>query len=95
MSVKLTEPSLPSPRVSGLPPPVTSQPVDSSVTVDDGVYAQWEGADEPDYNLERMGQEGKLEWVCSVPAHGKLDLVLGWEVASSSKARPFDSYLAY
>jgi hypothetical protein len=46
------------------------------------VYAQWNGADEPDVNIEILGKDGKFDWVCTVPAQGKIDMFLRYEVIS-------------
>ncbi|KAF8073367.1 hypothetical protein FPV67DRAFT_741034 [Lyophyllum atratum] len=56
--------------------------VPSPVKVGDGVWAQWEGADEPDVDVEALGRDGKFNWVCAVPAQGKINLVLSWEVTA-------------
>lgn len=50
------------------------------VSVTSGVYAQWNGADEPDVNIESLGKDGKFDWVCSVPPQGKIELFLQYEV---------------
>ncbi|KAF8066009.1 hypothetical protein FPV67DRAFT_1562583 [Lyophyllum atratum] len=56
--------------------------VPSPVKVGDGVWAQWEGANEPDVDVEALGRDGKFNWVCAVPAQGKIILLLSWEVAA-------------
>ncbi|KAF8073969.1 hypothetical protein FPV67DRAFT_1560259 [Lyophyllum atratum] len=56
--------------------------VPSPVKVGDGVWAQWEGANEPDVDVEALGRDGKFNWVCAVPAQGKIILLLPWEVAA-------------
>jgi hypothetical protein len=52
------------------------------VKVSDGVVAQWEGADEQGFDMENLGKDGKFNWVCSVPAQGKVNLLLAWEVSA-------------
>ena len=52
------------------------------VTVSEGVVAQWDGADEPNCDMETLGKDGKFNWVCSVPSQGKINLLLQWEVTS-------------
>lgn len=52
------------------------------VRVADGVVAQWEGADEAGVDVEALGKDGKFNWACSVPAQGKINLVLSWEVTA-------------
>ncbi|KAJ7046404.1 hypothetical protein C8F04DRAFT_1387935 [Mycena alexandri] len=53
------------------------------VTVARGVVAQWDGVDEPDYAVEALGLDRKLNWVCSVGAQAKINLTLDWEVSVS------------
>ncbi|RDB15217.1 Protein F37C4.5 [Hypsizygus marmoreus] len=60
----------------------------SPVKVADGVVAQWEGADEPGFDLEALGKDGKLSWVCSIPAQGKVNLLLSWEVSAPARVLP-------
>ena len=50
------------------------------VSVAPGVVAQWHGADEEGVEVEALGRDGKLNWVCAVPAQEKIGLVLQWEV---------------
>jgi Domain of unknown function (DUF4139) len=50
------------------------------VSVASGVVAQWHGADEAGVEVEALGKDGKLNWVCAVPAQEKIGLVLQWEV---------------
>ncbi|KAF5374163.1 hypothetical protein D9615_008847 [Tricholomella constricta] len=57
------------------------------VQVSPGVVAQWEGADEPDVDLEGLGRDGKLNWVCAVPPQGKVELFLSWEVTAPSETQ--------
>ena len=58
-----------------VPPPV---PVSS------GVVAHWAGIDEinSEENLESLGKDGKINWVCSVPSQGKVGITLQWEVVA-------------
>ncbi|KAF8799602.1 hypothetical protein BYT27DRAFT_7149586 [Phlegmacium glaucopus] len=50
-----------------------------------GVIAQWHGADEAGVEVEALGKDGKLNWVCAVPAQEKIGLVLQWEVMAPAK----------
>lgn len=59
-----------------VPPPVSVAP---------GVVAQWHGADEPGFDVEALGEDGVLEWVCAVPGYGQTELVLLWDVAAPVK----------
>jgi hypothetical protein len=50
------------------------------VTVSEGVVAQWDiSADEPNFDMEALGKDGKFNWVCSVPSQGKINHLLQWE----------------
>ena len=83
ITVKLDRPAL---RVPGegfgcggepkVPPPV-------SVAL--GVVGQWHGADEAGVEVEALGKDGKLNWICAVPAQEKIGLVLQWEVVTPVK----------
>jgi hypothetical protein len=50
-----------------------------------GVVAQWHGADEEGVQVEALGRDGKLDWVCAVPAQEKIGLFLQWEVMAPVK----------
>ena len=50
-----------------------------------GVVAQWYGADEEGVDMEALGKDGKLNWVCAVPAQEKIGLVLQWGVVAPVK----------
>lgn len=52
------------------------------VKVSDGVLAQWDGGDDVEEDVEALGSEGRFNWVCSVPAQGKVNLLLSWEVTA-------------
>ena len=56
----------------------------SSVTVADGVVAQW-GNNSNNSNVNALGKDGRLDWICSIPAHAKIDLSLQWEVSTTQK----------
>lgn len=73
------------PRSSGFKQPTSTVP--SQITVQPGVLAQWDGADEPDLDLDSLGKEGKFNWLVSVPAQGKVSLALQWEVTIPSKVQ--------
>ncbi|KAJ7239018.1 hypothetical protein B0H12DRAFT_1136594 [Mycena haematopus] len=52
------------------------------VSVANGVVAQWDGADEPAVDTEALGRDRKLNWICTVPAQGKINFALEWEVTA-------------
>lgn len=58
------------------------------LSVAKGVMAQWDGTDEleTDGSAEALGKNGKVNWVCSVPQQGKVNLVLQWEVTAPLSA---------
>ncbi|KAF5360523.1 hypothetical protein D9756_004506 [Leucocoprinus leucothites] len=56
--------------------------IPDKLKVSSGIFAQWNGADEPDVNVELLGKDGKFDWVCAVPAQGKVDLLMQYEVAA-------------
>ena len=55
----------------------------SSVIVSDGVVAQW--SDKGDSNVNGLGKDGRLDWICSIPAHAKINILLQWEVSTTQK----------
>ncbi|KAF8875319.1 hypothetical protein BD779DRAFT_1563878 [Infundibulicybe gibba] len=81
ITVKLVNPALTLPTA---PTEGSSSKVPPPVSVSSEVSAQWEGADETGVDVESLGKDGKLNWTCSVPAQGKLNLLLSWEVAAPS-----------
>jgi hypothetical protein len=62
--------------------------VSQKLSVGNGVVAQWDGTDEPptDGDAEVLGKDGKIKWVCSVPARGKVNWILQWEVTAPVNA---------
>ncbi|KXN85068.1 Protein F37C4.5 [Leucoagaricus sp. SymC.cos] len=61
--------------------------IPDKLKVSSGVFAQWNGADEPDVNVESLGAEGKFDWVCAIPSQGKMDLVLQYEITAPSNTQ--------
>ena len=57
----------------------------SPLKVAPGVNAQWHDADDVGVEVEALGKDGKLNWVCAVPAQEKIGLVLQWEVTAPAK----------
>ena len=80
--VKLISPALVLPE-----PPAgdTERTLPLFVHVGEGVVAQREGPDEPGFDLEALGKDGKLNWVCSIPNQGKVNLLLSWEVVAPAR----------
>jgi len=80
ISVNLISPPLIMPETSKSGKPTASGPVN----LGGGVVAQWEGTDEPETDPELLGKDGKLSWICSLPAQGKINILLSWEVVYPS-----------
>ena len=53
-----------------------------------GIVAQWDGTDEPraEEDAKSLGKNGKINWLCSIPAQGKVNLVLQWEILAPVNA---------
>ena len=92
ISVTLLQPLLPMPvpaAASTSGPASTASSKNAAtrepVRVAEGVKAQWVGADDKDVDVGSLGRDGHFEWVCDVPAMGKLGLVLEYEVLSTEK----------
>ncbi|CAK5270370.1 unnamed protein product [Mycena citricolor] len=64
-------------------PQPASGTVPQTITVARGVIAQWDGVGEPDCDVQTLGLDRKVNWICSVPSQGKLNLTLDWEVTVS------------
>ncbi|KAF8213781.1 hypothetical protein K438DRAFT_1957127 [Mycena galopus ATCC 62051] len=56
-----------------------------------GVVAQWDGTDEPAGDLEALGRDRKVNWICDVPAQGKINFALEWEVAAPANVQSSSS----
>ncbi|KAJ6498227.1 hypothetical protein DFH09DRAFT_945554 [Mycena vulgaris] len=53
------------------------------VNVGPGVVAQWDGMDDPGCEVEALGLDRKVNWICAVPAQARINLALEWEVTVS------------
>ncbi|KAF8877368.1 hypothetical protein BD779DRAFT_1789595 [Infundibulicybe gibba] len=84
ITVKLTSPALTLPVPASENSKGSNNKVPPPVSVTSGVSAQWDGADEDDVDRESLGRNGRLNWVCEVPAQEKVNLVLSWEVTASA-----------
>jgi hypothetical protein len=88
IEVKLVSPALALPAQPGGLKNIKTLPKTSAATpqvlnVAKGVTAQWDGVDDPDCAVESLGLDRKLNWICSVPSQGKINLALEWEVTVS------------
>lgn len=75
IAVKVISPPLSVPAMSESPVPISN-----------GVVAQWEGADDRAVELSSLGKNGQFDWICSVPAQGKINLLMKWEVSAPESA---------
>ena len=80
ITVNLTAPPLvlPSPNKKGVLK--IPEPVQINEAAGTKVKVQWDGAEDPDTDPSLLGKEGKLGWVCEVPAQRTIVLALAWEV---------------
>lgn len=78
ITVNLISPGLTIP----LPSTTASKTTPSSVTVANGIVARWSGSGS---DVNALGKDGLLDWVCSIPAHAKNNLLLQWEVSTTQK----------
>jgi hypothetical protein len=86
IEVKLVSPALTLPAQPGGLKNIKTLPKAAApevVNVARGVTAQWDGADDPDCAVESLGLNRKLNWICSIPSQGKINLALEWEVTVS------------
>ncbi|KAJ7100439.1 hypothetical protein C8R44DRAFT_716544 [Mycena epipterygia] len=83
IEVKLVNPALLLPADAGSSSVKGAAKAPQVLNVAKGVVAQWDGVDEPDCQVESLGLDRKLNWICAVPAQGKLNLSLEWEVTVS------------
>ncbi|THU89057.1 hypothetical protein K435DRAFT_300756 [Dendrothele bispora CBS 962.96] len=67
------------------PLPITPSYSKGQVPVGDGVIAQWDGSDDPTVDVEALGKNGKLNWLCEIPPLGTLNLSLQYEVNTPAK----------
>ncbi|KAK0446772.1 hypothetical protein EV421DRAFT_1791263 [Armillaria borealis] len=56
------------------------------VQVSEGVVARWEGSDESGIDVDALGKDGKINWLCTIPPQGKINLVMQWEVSTPARA---------
>jgi len=91
IEVKLVGPALILPGEGGLSISTSKRasvvPKPEALNVGTGVVAQWDGADEPACDVEALGRDRKVNWVCSVPAQGKINLALEWEVTAPASVQ--------
>ncbi|KAG7444922.1 uncharacterized protein BT62DRAFT_987547 [Guyanagaster necrorhizus] len=90
ISVKLISPPLSLPDVYSIKSVKASMTNVSRaiphVQVSEGVVAQWEGSDESGIDVDALGKDGKINWLCTIPPQGKLNVVMQWEVSTPTSA---------
>jgi len=79
--VNLISPALTLPKTSTL----TSKETPPRVKVSEGIIAQWNGSDDPDGDFSALGRNGRIDWICTIPAFGTVNLLLQWEVIGTNK----------
>uniref|UniRef100_A0A0W0EWT0 Mucoidy inhibitor a n=1 Tax=Moniliophthora roreri TaxID=221103 RepID=A0A0W0EWT0_MONRR len=57
------------------------------VKVAEGVVAQWDGADDSSVDVDALGKNGKINWLCEVAGQEKVNLTLQWEVSVPVKTQ--------
>ncbi|KAF9258853.1 hypothetical protein L218DRAFT_709110 [Marasmius fiardii PR-910] len=60
----------------------TPKVIGPTVNVSGGVVAVWDGADDVDVDIEALGKDGKMNWLCELQGQEKVNLTLQWEVSS-------------
>ena len=66
--------------------PVTGRGTPPRVQVSEGIIAQWNGSDDPNGDFSALGRNGRIDWLCAIPAFGTVNLLLQWEVTTTQKA---------
>ena len=84
VTVNLISPALTLPTKSTLK--LTGKGTPPRVQVSEGIIAQWNGSDDPNGDLSALGGNGKIDWLCAIPAFGTVNLLLQWEVTTTQKS---------
>ena len=84
VTVNLISPALTPPPMSTLK--LTSKGTPPRVQVSEGIIAQWSGSDDPNGDLSALGGNGRIDWLCAIPAFGTVNLLLQWEVTTIQKS---------
>ncbi|KAF5337673.1 hypothetical protein D9758_013000 [Tetrapyrgos nigripes] len=86
MSLMSSSPNSSSASTSPLAIPITPSYSKGQIPVGEGVIAQWDASDDPSVDVEALGKNGKLNWICEVPPLGTLNLSLQYEVSVPAKS---------
>ena len=81
--VNLISPALTLPTTSTLK--LTGKETPPRVQVSEGIIAQWNGSDDPNGDFSALGRNGRIDWICAIPAFGTVNLLLQWEVTTTKK----------
>ena len=84
ITVNLISPALTLPTTSPTLK-LTGKGTPPRVQVSEGIIAQWSGSDDPDGDFSALGGNGKIDWLCAIPAFGTVNLLLQWEVTTTQK----------
>ena len=81
--VNLISPALTLPTTSTLK--LTGKETPPREQVSEGIIAQWNGSDDPNGDFSALGRNGRIDWICAIPAFGTVNLLLQWEVTTTKK----------
>lgn len=85
ITVKLVTPGLPAPGTTPESTTISKVPVKVSAGT---ITAQWyfnEDAEDDKDAWENAGMDGRLAWICSIPAQKKVEFSLAWDVTAPSQ----------
>ena len=83
ITVNLISPALTLPTTSTLK--LKGKETPPRVQVSEGIIAQWNGSDDPNSDFSALGRNGRIDWICAIPAFGTINLLLQWEVIGTNK----------
>lgn len=63
--------------------------INPSVKLSNEVVAKWDDGNEEEENIDAsmLGKDGRINLVCSLPAQGKTNVTLQWEVSAPAKTK--------
>ena len=63
--------------------------VPATVKVSNEVIATWDDGNEEDENVDvsSLGKDGKIKFVCTLPAQGRTNITMQWEVNAPAKTK--------
>ena len=64
----------------------------AAVKVSDEVTAKWDEGDEEDENVDvgTLGKDGMVNFICALPAQGKTNISMQWEVSAPAKTNIYE-----